>query len=536
MNAEQLRRLVDEARARGARGRRDRRLFLGPRRVAIDAGERALDRAAHARARASARSVGEVDIRFSGPARPGRRSRAAIFKRVREAGRCAAASRSARPTGTRRSAARCARCPPGATPARASPTSEARIDRETRARVARGRARERAAASASASCASAARKRYPDELVREPEPDRVRATTYDRDKVVRLPAAPARERLLRERAGRHRSQPRQPDAAPAARGGDRGAQAPRRGRHRLHHRRRLRRRACDYTNQDVFDSAWRFRSTLRLDEKIQNLRVQLRLAAAAGRLLEQLPARGAYREKDIQNERTRELAAGVSHNWGARNRRRARWSFSAHFEEQSVERRAVRQTATRSTSATAAPSAGPTTSSRRARATSPSFEVGGSPDALATRPFVRGDRQRLVVLPGAAADGDLLLRGQAARDRFERATASRAPSFSAPAATRRCAATTSRASACSRASAIVGGRRLLVEQLRVHPLDRRQLGHRRIRRRRQRLGRRRASFRPRSATASARACARRSDRSASDLAYGQAVASWRLHFSVGFTF
>ena len=47
------------------------------------------------------------------------------------------------------------------------------------------------------------------------------------------------------------------------------------------------------------------------------------------------------------------------------------------------------------------------------------FEVGGSPDALATRPFVRGIAERLIVLPGAERRRPPAARPSRSGDRFE---------------------------------------------------------------------------------------------------------------------
>jgi translocation and assembly module TamA len=83
--------------------------------------------------------------------------------------------------------------------------------------------------------------------------------------------------------------------------------------------------------------------------------------------------------------------------------------------------------------------------------------------------------------------------------------------------------------------AVLPGRRLLVGSTEYTQWIRRKLGHRRIRRRRRRLGRQYlfkakvgygAGPRVRTPIGPIRL----------DIAYGQAVSSWRLHFSVGFTF
>jgi len=88
-----------------------------------------------------------------------------------------------------------------------------------------------------------------------------------------------------------------------------------------------------YSNQDVLDSAWRFRSALRLDQKIQDLRLDF----------DSPPRPGAQwynfftsaRQQDIQNERTREFAVGMARNFGF-ERTPSAWLLSWHLEEQQV--------------------------------------------------------------------------------------------------------------------------------------------------------------------------------------------------------
>jgi translocation and assembly module TamA len=165
-----------------------------------------------------------------------------------------------------------------------------------------------------------------------------------------------------------------------------------------------------YADQDLRERAWRFRSALRLDEKIRSLQTDFDSPPRPGGRWNSFFARA--RETDIQNERTTELAGGFAHNWGAELTPSA-FIVSAHAEEQRV--------------------AGDVTDNRHAlyfghrrsfRRTddfvSPReghlgvVELGGAPPELASREFFR------VVISGSfffpiGRNGDLLLRGQAGR-------------------------------------------------------------------------------------------------------------------------
>jgi translocation and assembly module TamA len=165
-----------------------------------------------------------------------------------------------------------------------------------------------------------------------------------------------------------------------------------------------------YSNQDVLDSAWRSRSALRLDNKIKNLQFDFDSPPRPGGRWNSFFARA--RETDIQNERTRELAAGVAHNWGA-DLVPSSLIVSGHIEKQSVggdvgdDRHAVyvgyRRTH-RKTDDFISPRSGYMTM----------FEIGGAPSAFATRQFVRGIISSSFFVP-VRRNGDLLLRGQAGR-------------------------------------------------------------------------------------------------------------------------
>jgi translocation and assembly module TamA len=165
-----------------------------------------------------------------------------------------------------------------------------------------------------------------------------------------------------------------------------------------------------YSNQDLYDSAWRFRNTLRLDQKVQHLQFDFDSPPRPGGRWNSFFARA--RQADIQNESTRELAAGMSHNWGAELAPSA-LILSGHLEEQRIggdvtdNRHALYagfRRSWRKTDDYVYPRSGYMVS----------VEIGGAPAALASRAFFRGVVSGLLFIPFGRAD-DLLLRGQAGR-------------------------------------------------------------------------------------------------------------------------
>jgi translocation and assembly module TamA len=88
-----------------------------------------------------------------------------------------------------------------------------------------------------------------------------------------------------------------------------------------------------YSNQDIFDSAWRFRSALKLDQKIQDLRLDFDSPPRPGAVWNNFFT--SARQQDIQNERTREFAVGTAYNFGF-ERTPSAWLLSWHLEEQRV--------------------------------------------------------------------------------------------------------------------------------------------------------------------------------------------------------
>lgn len=163
-----------------------------------------------------------------------------------------------------------------------------------------------------------------------------------------------------------------------------------------------------YGNMDIFDTAWRFRSALRLDQKIQDLRLDFDSPPRPGAVWENYFAQA--KEQDIQGEVTRQLSVGISHNFGA-GPTPAALIVSAHSEEQRIAdavadtRNAIYFGARgqlRRTDALVSPRRGYVVA----------LEVGGTPDALSSRQFLRGIASGTLFFP-VGRSADLVLRGQA---------------------------------------------------------------------------------------------------------------------------
>ena len=103
-------------------------------------------------------------------------------------------------------------------------------------------------------------------------------------------------------------------------------------------------------------------------------------------------------------------------------------------------------------------------------------QLGGGVPGASTREFGRVIGKVAAWWPLDAQHELYRARGSRRRDRRHRATAFRRTSCSAPAATRRCAATRSKASACQQGDAVVGGRYYAVASAEVDALDRRERG------------------------------------------------------------
>jgi translocation and assembly module TamA len=162
-----------------------------------------------------------------------------------------------------------------------------------------------------------------------------------------------------------------------------------------------------YSNQDIFDSAWRFRSALRADEKIQQLQLDFDSPPRPSARWNGVFARA--RQADIQNETTRELALGVSHNWYDGHAPIAA-IVSGHLEEQRVgggvtdNRHALyfgQRRSFRRTDDLVLPR----------RGYLGTVELGGAPPGLASRQFLRATAAVSLLQP-VGRNGDLLLRGE----------------------------------------------------------------------------------------------------------------------------
>jgi translocation and assembly module TamA len=163
-----------------------------------------------------------------------------------------------------------------------------------------------------------------------------------------------------------------------------------------------------YGNMDIFDSAWRYRTQVRLDRKIQDLRLDFDSPPRRGAVWENYFVQG--KEQDIQGEVTRQISTGISHNFGA-GPAPAAFIVSATSEDQRIgdqvadTRYAVYfggRGQLRRTDALVSPRRGFVVS----------LEVGGTPDTLSSRQFARGVASGTLFFP-VGRSADLVLRGQA---------------------------------------------------------------------------------------------------------------------------
>jgi translocation and assembly module TamA len=90
----------------------------------------------------------------------------------------------------------------------------------------------------------------------------------------------------------------------------------------------------DYSNANVFDSAWRFRSRLRLDAKNQILDGNFDTPPQPGGSWNTYNAK--MERTDIQNQLTRQVSVGVAHNWGL-EATPSQLTLSAHVERKKIE-------------------------------------------------------------------------------------------------------------------------------------------------------------------------------------------------------
>ena len=405
MTPEQLGRIADGVGARSARGRRDRGLLLrhASRRASTKRRSRWKVTLKRRAGRAHARRRGRHPLQRAGDA--GRRGAQAVRAGARA---LAAAPRRAVPPGRLgpgEARARCASSRAGATPrpriADSRPPSTPRR--------ARRRSRSRSASGPAFRFGAGARHR-PEALRRqrgrEPEPDPPRRHLRPR-RGARLPAPAARDRLLRERAGR----PRHPSAArrrgAAARLGDRGDLAAHRDRHQLHHRRRaaLRARATATRTSSTRPGASRpaCASTRRADPA-----ARFRLAAAARGALEQfLHPRQAYRHPERDHAKSSRSAQRTTSTPVSR---RSRSSARCTSSEQIARRPRGLPPGALSRLSSQLPRTDDLVLPRLGIIGT--AEIGGAPPEISTERFLRVVANMSVLYPLSRA-GDLLLRGQA---------------------------------------------------------------------------------------------------------------------------
>jgi len=162
-----------------------------------------------------------------------------------------------------------------------------------------------------------------------------------------------------------------------------------------------------YSNQDVRDSAWRFTAAARADQKQQSLNLDLNSPPAPGAHWNNLFGRAQH--TDIQGQETREFAVGIAHNFGY-ERTPSALIVSAHADEQRFEgfpdndthaiyvghRRTFRRT-----DDVVSPRSG----------YFGALEIGGGLPEVSTRAFLRGTASGSLLIPYGRSS-DIALRGQ----------------------------------------------------------------------------------------------------------------------------
>jgi translocation and assembly module TamA len=89
----------------------------------------------------------------------------------------------------------------------------------------------------------------------------------------------------------------------------------------------------DYSNVDIFDSAWRLRPRLTFNQKEQLLNVTLDTPPKRGGTWNTYSTR--FQRRDIEGELSREAMVGYAYNWGLESTP-SQLSVSGHFEQQSI--------------------------------------------------------------------------------------------------------------------------------------------------------------------------------------------------------
>jgi translocation and assembly module TamA len=89
----------------------------------------------------------------------------------------------------------------------------------------------------------------------------------------------------------------------------------------------------DYTNADIFDSAWRLRPRLDVNQKEQQVNVLLDTPPRPGGVWNTYTTR--VQRRDVQGAMTREAVVGYAHNWGLESTP-SQVAVSAHAERQTI--------------------------------------------------------------------------------------------------------------------------------------------------------------------------------------------------------
>jgi translocation and assembly module TamA len=89
----------------------------------------------------------------------------------------------------------------------------------------------------------------------------------------------------------------------------------------------------DYTNSNVFDSAWRFRPRLNVNSREQALNAAVDTPPRPGGVWNTYSTR--VERRDIAGQITREAVVGAAHNWGL-ERTPSQVTLAAHFERQMI--------------------------------------------------------------------------------------------------------------------------------------------------------------------------------------------------------
>ena len=164
----------------------------------------------------------------------------------------------------------------------------------------------------------------------------------------------------------------------------------------------------DYSNADIFDSAWRFRPRLNLNSKEQELNLSFDTPPRPGGVWDTYNTR--LQRRDIEGQFTREAVVGYAHNWGLETTP-SQVTLSAHFERQTIagstkENNYALVAGYRNTFRTTDDLVSPR------RGMLGTFEIGASVPGVNSQDFARA-RTRLNWLIPLGLRNDFLVRGEA---------------------------------------------------------------------------------------------------------------------------